>query len=259
MAQLSTIIGSILRGMIVAQHEANLYAMSLEDIYKQNARLEQFAIPAVAIGDIELDLHYGVKNDAVQTEQYEVDYAALRKLGKNASLQYAHAIVGKALPLLQAAFPYNGTDAEAKVLADFAVDKDMQQRYCTFLSRKILDSLKQSVTQLVNENGNFNEKLLIDCILSVSEENLLYHKDLLILFGRPSGDDVREKIRSVLHKTLSILTTKLLKNANIKRKRFLPEIDVIVNTDELANIPAESIHTLHFRISSNNLKQYTEE
>lgn len=30
MAQLSTIISSILRDMIVAQHEANMYAMSLE-------------------------------------------------------------------------------------------------------------------------------------------------------------------------------------------------------------------------------------
>lgn len=258
MAQLSTIIGSILRDMIIAQHEANLYAMSLEDIYKQNARLEQFAIPAVAIGDIELDLHYGVKNDAVQTEQYEVDYLALRKLAKSASLQYAHAIVVKTLPLLQAAFPYNGTDAEAKVLADFAVDKDMQQRYSTFLSYKILDSLKQSVTQLVNENGSINEKLLVDCILSVCEENLLYHKDLLILFDRPGGDDVREKIRGVLRKSLSTLTPKLLKN-NIKRKRIFPTMDVIVNTDELSNLPTECVHTLHFRISPNNLKQYTEE
>lgn len=40
MAQLSTIISSILRDMIVAQHEANMYAMSLEDVYKQNGRLD---------------------------------------------------------------------------------------------------------------------------------------------------------------------------------------------------------------------------
>ena len=32
MAQLSTIISSILRDMIVAQHEANMYAVSLEEI-----------------------------------------------------------------------------------------------------------------------------------------------------------------------------------------------------------------------------------
>lgn len=35
MAQLSTIISSILRDMIMAQHEANMYAISLEDVYKQ--------------------------------------------------------------------------------------------------------------------------------------------------------------------------------------------------------------------------------
>lgn len=32
MAQLSTVIGSILRDMIVAQHQANMYAVSLEEV-----------------------------------------------------------------------------------------------------------------------------------------------------------------------------------------------------------------------------------
>jgi hypothetical protein len=259
MAQLSTIIGSILRDMIVAQHEANLYAMSLEDIYKQNARLEQFAVPAVAIGDMELDLRYGVKSETEESEQYEVDYPSLRKLAKSASLQSAHTIVNKTLPLLQAAFPYNGTDAEAKVLADFTVDKDMQQRYCAFLNRKIQDSLKQSVVQLVSEDGNINENLLTDCILSVCEENLLYHKDLLTLFSRPGGDGVREQIRGAIQQALSSLTPKLLKNACTKRKRIMPAMDVVVNADELSSLPADCVHTLHLRISPNNLKQYTDE
>lgn len=85
MAQLSTIISSILRDMIVAQHEANMYAISLEDVYKQNGRLEQFALPTVAVGEVELDLRYGVKSDSAQTEQYEINYPQLRKVAKQIS------------------------------------------------------------------------------------------------------------------------------------------------------------------------------
>lgn len=93
MAQLSTIISSILRDMIVAQHEANMYAISLEDVYKQNGRLEQFALPTVAVGEVELDLRYGVKSDSAQTEQYEINYPQLRKVAKQISTNFAKARV----------------------------------------------------------------------------------------------------------------------------------------------------------------------
>lgn len=127
MAQLSTIISSILRDMIVAQHEANMYAMSLEDVYKQNGRLEQFALPTVAVGEVELDLHYGVKSDSVQTEQYEINYPQLRKVAKQISTNFAKAIIKSTLPVLQSLFPENNTDGGIKVLANFAVDDNLKR------------------------------------------------------------------------------------------------------------------------------------
>ena len=66
MAQLSTIISSILRDMIVAQHEANMYAVSLEEIYKKNGRLERFSLPSANIGEVEMELRYGVERDRGQ-------------------------------------------------------------------------------------------------------------------------------------------------------------------------------------------------
>ena len=125
MAQLSTIISSILRDMIVAQHEANMYAMSLEDVYKQNGRLEQFALPTVAVGEVELDLRYGVKSDSSQTEQYEINYPLLRKVAKQISVDFAKAIIKSTLPVLQSLFPEDGTDSGTKVLANFAIDDNL--------------------------------------------------------------------------------------------------------------------------------------
>ena len=259
MAQLSTIISSILRDMIVAQHEANMYAMSLEDVYKQNGRLEQFALPTVAVGEVELDLRYGVKSDSAQTEQYEINYPQLRKVAKQVSKDYAEEIVKSTLPVLQALFPDEGTNSSTKVLANFAVDYNLKRKYKAFLSRKILKAMQLSFTSLIKDDGRINEKVLLECILSVCDDKLLGHEDLQVLFNRPSGEETRKEIRKNLETFLKDMMPKILKDINLKRKRIIPSVDVTLNSEELANLPEECIHTLHFHVSPNNIKLYSEE
>lgn len=259
MAQLSTIISSILRDMIVAQHEANMYAMSLEDVYKQNGRLEQFALPTVAVGEVELDLRYGVKSDSAQTEQYEINYPQLRKVAKQVSKDYADEIVKSTLPVLQALFPDEGTNSSTKVLANFAVDDNLKRKYKAFLSRKILKVMQLSFTSLIKDDGRINEKVLLECILSVCDDKLLGHEDLQVLFNRPSGEETRKEIRKNLETFLKDMMPKILKDINLKRKRIIPSVDVTLNSEELANLPEECIHTLHFHVSPNNIKLYSEE
>lgn len=259
MAQLSTIISSILRDMIVAQHEANMYAMSLEDVYKQNGRLEQFALPTVAVGEVELDLRYGVKSDSAQTEQYEINYPQLRKVAKQVSKDYADEIVKSTLPVLQALFPDEGTNSSTKVLANFAVDDNLKRKYKAFLSRKILKAMQLSFTSLIKDDGRINEKVLLECILSVCDDKLLGHEDLQVLFNRPSGEETRKEIRKNLETFLKDMMPKILKDINLKRKRIIPSVDVTLNSEELANLPEECIHTLHFHVSLNNIKLYSEE
>lgn len=259
MAQLSTIISSILRDMIVAQHEANMYAISLEDVYKQNGRLEQFALPTVAVGEVELDLRYGVKSDSAQTEQYEINYPQLRKVAKQVSKDYAEEIVKSTLPVLQALFPDEGTNSSTKVLANFAVDDNLKRKYKAFLSRKILKAMQLSFTSLIKDDGRINEKVLLECILSVCDDKLLGHEDLQVLFNRPSGEETRKEIRKNLETFLKDMMPKILKDINLKRKRIIPSVDVTLNSEELANLPEECIHTLHFHVSPNNIKLYSEE
>lgn len=259
MAQLSTIISSILRDMIVAQHEANMYAMSLEDVYKQNGRLEQFALPTVAVGEVELDLRYGVKSDSAQTEQYEINYPQLRKVAKQVSKDYAEEIVKSTLPVLQALFPDEGTNSSTKVLANFAVDDNLKRKYKAFLSRKILKAMQLSFTSLIKDDGRINEKVLLECILSVCDDKLLGHEDLQVLFNRPSGEETRKEIRKNLETFLKDMMPKILKDINLKRKRIIPSVDVTLNSEKLANLPEECIHTLHFHVSPNNIKLYSEE
>lgn len=259
MAQLSTIISSILRDMIVAQHEANMYAMSLENVYKQNGRLEQFALPTVAVGEVELDLRYGVKSDSAQTEQYEINYPLLRKVAKQISTDFAKAIIKSTLPVLQSLFPEDGTDSGTMVLSNFAVDDNLKRKYRTFLSRKILKAMQMSFTSLIKDDGRINESVLLDCILSVCDEKLLGLEDLQVFFNRPDGDEAHNKAHKEIKTFLENMMPSILKDINLKRKRIIPSVDVTLNSEELANLPEECIHTLHFHVSPNNIKLYSEE
>ncbi len=89
MAQLSTIIGSILRDIVAAQQKADMYAASLTELYKNNPRMKYIPIPGVTLGEIEFELHYAIGKPAGRTlwrkrpEQQEVDMTiAASKLAK---------------------------------------------------------------------------------------------------------------------------------------------------------------------------------
>ena len=259
MAQLSSIIGSILRDMILAQHEANMYAISLKELYRKEGRLKDFSLPAVAVGEMDLFLQYGVKNDVMQKEQFEINYSQLAAMAQDVSLQLAHAIVDKVLPLLQAAFPYDGTDQDAKLLADFAADKSLQQEYCSFLSRKILNNMRQCFTALVNDDGSISDVKLRDCVMAACEMHLVYFKDLQVLFNRLGGNVVREKVRAAIQELLEAMLPGILKDINMKRKRLLPSVDVTLNSEELAKLPEISVHSLRIHVSPDNIKLYSED
>lgn len=258
MAQLSTIISSILRDMVLAQHEANLYAVSLEEIYKKNGRLERFPLPTVATGEIELNLRYGVTGDSAQTEQYEIHYPELRKLLQTLGMQLARNALGSALPVLEAAFPDDGDNGEPNLVAKLARTPDLQRDFCVFLGRKILKSMQESFSTLINTDGTVNEKVLLRCTLTTCGEELLHHKELLGLFGGTNGESIREQAEDAMRTAVTDMLPKLLKDVNLKRKRVMPSVEVTVNSEELSRLPDECIHTLHFRVSPRDIRLYAD-
>ena len=167
--------------------------------------------------------------------------------------------LGRVLPLLQSLFPYNGTDEDAKLLTDIALDKGVQQDYCAFLGRKILKSMQQCFTTLLNDDGSINQNALHDCIIETCEVHLFQLKDLQPLFDKPGGSEAQDKTRVSIDNLLNELLPKLLKDINMKRKRLLPSMDVILNSEELAHLPEECLHTLHLHVTPSNIKLYTEE
>ena len=99
MAQLSTIISSILRDMVFAQHQANMYAIALKDIYSKNGRLDNFSLPAVALGEMDFCIQYGITDSSAEVEQYEINYPALRDIVKGIAKSCAKLLLDSTIPI----------------------------------------------------------------------------------------------------------------------------------------------------------------
>lgn len=259
MAQLSKIIGAVLRDMVLAQHEANMYAVSLEEVYKKNGRLEKFALPSIAMGEVDLSLRYGVIDDSTETEQYEINYPELRKISQELSLQLARTALGSALTAIQGAFPDGSTGEEGKLVTELVQTPELQRKFCAFLSRRILKSMQESFTALLNADGTVNGKVLLACTVKTCEEHLLYHEELVGLFSLTGGEIVRDHAKEAMQTAVEEALPKLLKDVNLKRKRLMPSVEVTVSAEELAKLPDECIHTLHFHVTPRNIRYMEDE
>ena len=97
MAQLSSVIGSILRDIISAQHEANLYSLSLSENYGKDGKVKDFQLPGVFISDMELELKYGVISTNENLEQFNIKYNKFRQFIKSLCEEAAKVAVTSAV------------------------------------------------------------------------------------------------------------------------------------------------------------------
>ena len=258
MAQLSTIISSILRDMVFAQHQANMYAIALKDVYSKNGRLDNFTLPAVALGEMDLSIQYGITDSSTETEQYEINFPILRDTLKSISKSCAKLLLDSAIPAFSDVLPDRATNDTAPLLT-LQDDENTKRNFGAFLSRKIQKTLQKEAIAIINEDGSINEKTLARIVLNVAEEFLLNNKDVMEILNKNADSDYDEKIKSAMKTAVEKGLPALIQDINVKRKRLIPSIDVCVSSEELASLPEDAIHTLHFKVSPNNINLYLKE
>ena len=236
MAQLSTIISSILRDMVFAQHQANMYSIALKDIYSKYGRLDSFALPAVALGEMDLCIQYGITDSSAEVEQYEINFPALRDIEKGISKSCAKLLLDSAIPIFNEVLPDRATEDTAP-LQTLEDDKKTKRDFSAFLSRKI-------------------QRAMARIVLSVGEDSLLNHGDIREMLDQNVNGEYDEKVKAAMRTAVEQGLPALLQDVNVKRKRLMPSIDVCVSSEELAKLPEDAIHTLRFKVSPNNINIY---
>ncbi len=254
MAQLSTVISSILRDMVIAQHQANLYAMTLKDMYGKNGRLDSFPLPAVALGEMEISIQYSITDAAAEVEQLETNFPALRDFVRSVSWSSAGLLLDSAVPVLMEAMPVMSSRDASPPLA--LGDEAKMRDFRSFLSRKTQKSLQKDITAIVSEDGSINQKSLAKIILAVGEEWLLNQKDIREMLDKNDGEGYDDRVRNFMRDAVSHGLPALLQGVNVKRKRMVPSVDVCVSSEELSKLPEDSIHALHFKVTPDKINMY---
>lgn len=258
MAQLSTIISSILRDMVYAQHQANMYAISLEDIYRKNGRLEQFAMPAIALGEMELNIKYGITEADKEVEQLEINYPALRKNIRYICKAGAELLIRVALPILKNALNRNpnvGDDFVDGLEGNASLKRDLN----AFLGHKIFHTIQNDPYSINNDDGTFNEVAIVKVYVYVCEEYLLHHEDFEEIISNYLDEKIFNRVVNAVKTAAEQEVPAILADMNIKHKRIIPSVDVVVGTEELSKLPEEAIHTLHFKVSPQSINLYTKD
>ncbi|MBK5720788.1 hypothetical protein JGH11_07870 [Dysgonomonas sp. Marseille-P4677] len=249
MAQLSKIVGSILRDMIVAQHEANMYAAELSEAYRKDGRMEKFQLPTVSFGDVELDLKYGIKKADNMPEQYEADYEYYKHRCEDVSSQLAKVIISATASVKA----QQNENKEVNVLLEkLSGQSQLNDKFHAFLSRKILNACYSNFSILVKEDGSFYNDVLFKVSLDVVSAELLDNKDFSDMVVSKK-DNLKSILSISIEKALSAFIPMLTKNINFNRKRKLPSMEIEVSNAELSKYSTESIHSLQLRIHPNYL------
>lgn len=249
MAQLSKIVGSILRDMIVAQHEANMYAAELSEAYRKDGRMEKFQLPTVSFGDVELDLKYGIKKVDNMPEQYEADYEYYKHRCDDVSSQLAKVIISAAASVKA---QQNDNKEANMLLAKLSGQSQLNDKFHAFLSRKILNACHSNFSILVKEDGSFYNDVLYKVSLDVVVAEFLDNKELNDMIASKK-DNLRNILSVNIEKALSSFIPMLTKNINFNRKKKLPSMEVEVSNAELSKYSKESIHSFQLKIHPNYL------
>ncbi len=251
MAQLSKILGSILRDMVSAQHEANMYALKLSSAYRHQNQAASLNPPVVCLGEMELMLHCGFTGETAAGEICEIDQTRVCRTLQELSSAISEVLVTCILSTI--ARHQEDDSKNAGPIARLNREKTLRRNFIAFLGRKLYSYLKGHRAEFIALDGTIDYESLQEGILFVSDDKFLNHSDLEDLFMDDSAGELRKTIRENLQANIQIMLPRLLKDVRIGRPGKYTSMDVTVSSAELSKLPDECIHTLRMKISPRSL------
>lgn len=254
MAQLSSVIGAILRDIISAQHEANLYSLALSENYGKDGKAKDFQIPCVFISDMELELKYGVISSEESQEQFNIKYNKFRLFTKSLCSQTAKIAINSAVSTVLSSGL--AQDKEKQTFFHRLKQEDeLNKKFQHSLSYNMRNTLSNELYESVNHNTG---EVLIDVVVrkltDVATNKILDDSILDSFLEGKDSKALKNTVTTNMHNALKELVKKLSEGKNFKRKKVFPRLDVAVTADELSKMPENAIHIFKLKFSP---KSYT--
>lgn len=249
MAQLSSVIGSILRDIISAQHEANLYSLSLSENYGKDGKVKDFQLPGVFISDMELDLKYGVISSDENSEQFNIKFNKFRRFIKSLCDDASKVAIASVVSTVINS-DIEKDESEKSFFLRLKKEDDLYREFHTFLFTNMRNSFRYGIHEAINtESGEVNVEVVVKRLVDVVKKKFLEDSDLDSLFDGRDGRELKQTAEDNVREALDGLVQKSAEGNNFKRVKTFPRLDVAVTADELSKMPEEAIHSFKLKFS----------
>ena len=249
MAQLSSVIGSILRDIISAQHEANLYSLALSENYGKDGKVKDFQLPGVVISDMELELKYGVLRSDENQEQFNIKYNKFRRFVNSLCTEAAKTVIASAVGTVMNA-ETDKEEEDKRFFLRLKKEEGLNREFRLFLSRNMRSAMSSGLYEGVDhQTGAVIVDVMVRKLADVAAKKFLDDPDLDSLFSGKEGKELKDAALADINAALTALVTKLSDGANFKRIKVFPRLDVAVTADELSKMPEDAIHVFKLKFS----------
>lgn len=233
MPKLKSVIASILDSLDNAQHKSNLTTSQLAEQYKTDNTLRYLQLPNAVMSEVEIDLSYAIRGFSstasntvmLKKSATEANESTLLKeatftpkvLNRTANRTVAENVYAKLEP--------NLSKSAREILADSAKKEILISRiqdtlYTSGKNLKSADDTTTAVLKTINE--------------SLSENNEVATADKKALSNLIANS--RQKVYTIYSSD------------------EIGDVDIIIDANELAGVPAEAIQTLHIKTKMENYR-----
>lgn len=249
MAQLSSVVGSILRDIISAQHEANLYSLSLSESYGKDGKTKDFQLPNVMISDMEMDLKYGVLSTSGNQEQYNIKYTKFRQFIKELCSNAAKEAIDSVTTAVLVSVIRRSED-DKRFFYRLRQEENLNRNFRDFLIRNMRKEFDTNLYESIDAaTGTVNEETVTAKLTDVVRKKFLNDTELEALFADTDGKALKNEVEQAATKALVDCVKKASDGKSFKRIKTFPQLDVAVTADELAAMPSDAVHSFKFKFT----------
>jgi len=249
MAQLSSVIGSILRDIISAQHEANLYSISLSESYGKDGKTKDFQLPNVMLSDMELELKYGVVGAEDNKEEYNIKYSKFREFVRELSVDAAKTAIASVTSTILTSDIERG-DEEKRFFLRLRQEEELNNTFRDFLIRHLRLAFNRQLYEVIDsQTGMAVPEKITDKMMAVVRKKFTDDTDLLALFAGMDGKALKRSAEENVRSALLDVVTRAAGDTSFKRTKSFPKLDVAVTAEELAKMPEDAIHSFKLKFT----------
>lgn len=249
MAQLSSVIGSVLRDIISAQHEANLYSIALNESYGKDGRARDFQLPNVVLSDMELELKYAVVGTSDNQEQYNISYSRFRRFINDLCGEAAATVITSVVSAILTSSA-RCDDDDKHFFYHLKREKELNRQFHSFLSRNMRKAFANHLHESVDsKTGDVQVDTVCSKLMDVVRVKFLNDSALDKLFQGVDGKTLKQEADDKARTAIDGLVRKLSEGSCFKRIKTFPLLDVAVTADELEKCPEEAVHCFRLKFS----------